>query len=415
MKRKNLYLILCFVLFMPRAFSQETALRAEQVLEAINSGAKYASTVILDNDFKSRCDYNLTEGEWYDYEIPWHTGQIIYALIESSRVTGEQSYLDVAKKSGDWWISLEIKDHPKLKGMLAAQHGDHAGEVIVFATVSDGTAGLFKLSETTTINKYAEVATRAGDWMFRNMYIEEKGLCYDNVDPESGEVLTTSSPFWPEKENIGLYEVARPNNEGSLFLDMYKFTGDEKYKKAFINLCESLVKLQGEEGLWMDFMPNFKEEGSYHPRFNLWYAESLIDGYELTKDKRYLDAALKCARVYAKAQDSKGTIYYKNYINGKEPNENSICGSATSFSAIVWMRLIEHQVGQEFLPNIEKTADWVYRNRFSDTHPDPNLRGAFLNTRVRNKKGKKWIVNRDVGTSFGLRFLAKYYDFHYGK
>ncbi|WP_372932468.1 glycoside hydrolase family 76 protein [Mariniphaga sediminis] len=415
MKRRSLYLILCFVFFMPRAFSQEAALSAEQVSEAINSGAKYASTVILDHEFKSRCDYNLTEGKWYDYEIPWHTGQIIYALIESSRVTGEPSYLDAAKKSGNFWISLEIKDHPKLKGMLAAKHGDHAGEAIVFATVSDGTAGLFKLSETTKMKKYAEVATRAGDWMFRNMYLEEEGLCYDNVDPESGEVLTTSSPFWPDREDIGLYEVARPNNEGSLFLDMYKFTGNETYKKAFINLCESLVKFQGEEGLWMDFMPNFKKEGSYHPRFNLWYAESLIDGYELTKDKRYLNAALKCARVYAKAQEKSGTIYYKNYIDGKEPNENSICGSATSFAAIIWIRLVEHQVGQEFLPHIERSADWVYRNRFSDDHPDPNLRGAFLNTRARNKKGKKWIVNRDVGTSFGLRFLAKYYDFHYGK
>ncbi|MFV0265625.1 MAG: hypothetical protein ACK5HT_00665, partial [Draconibacterium sp.] len=81
MKRRSLYLILCLVFFMPSAFSQEAALSAEQVSEAINSGAKYASTVILDHEFKSRCDYNLTEGKWYDYEIPWHTGQIIYALI----------------------------------------------------------------------------------------------------------------------------------------------------------------------------------------------------------------------------------------------------------------------------------------------------------------------------------------------
>ena len=103
-----------------------------------------------------------------------------------------------------------------------------------------------------------------------------------------------------------------------MFLDMYKYTGNEKYKKAFITLCESLVKTQGPEGLWMDFMPNFKEEGSYHPRFNLWYAESLIDGYELTGDKRYLEAAKKTADRYAKAQQGDGTIYYKNYITRKK-------------------------------------------------------------------------------------------------
>ena len=415
MNFKRLYLILCFAFFTPQAFSQEPILNAEQVIEAINSGAKYASNTILDKDYKSQCDYNLTEGKWYEYEIPWHTGQIIYGLIESSRITGNQSYLETAQKAGDWWISLEIKDHPKLKGMLAAQHGDHAGETIVFATVSDGTAGIFKLTEATINKKYAEVATQAGDWMLKNMYLEKEGLCYDNIDPKTGEVMTENSPFWPNKEEIGLYDVSRPNNEGSLFLDMYKFTGNESYKKAFINLCESLVKHQGEEGLWMDFMPNHKQEGSYHPRFNLWYAESLIDGFELTNDKRYLNAAVKCARVYASAQEKSGTIYYKNYINGKAPNMNSICGSSASFSAIIWIRLVEHGVGDEFLQNIERSAQWVFRNRFAEDHPDPNLRGAFLNTRARNKKGKKWIVNRDVGTSFGLRFMAKYYDYHYKK
>ncbi|MCF6357981.1 MAG: glycoside hydrolase family 76 protein, partial [Draconibacterium sp.] len=290
-----------------------------------------------------------------------------------------------------------------------------AGETIVFATVSDGTAGIFKLTEATKNKKYAEVATRAGDWMLKNMYIEKEGLFYDNVDPKTGEVMTENSPFWPDKEKITLYDVSRPNNEGSLFLDMYKFTGDKTYKKTFINLCESLVRFQGEEGLWMGFMPNHIQDGSYHPRFNLWYAESLIDGYELTKDKRYLNAAVKCARVFADAQEKSGTIYYKNYINGKAPNMNSICGSAASFAAILWIRLVEHGVGNEFLENIERSAQWVYRNRFAEDHPDPNLRGAFLNTRVRNKKGKKWIVNRDVGTSFGLRFMTKYYDFHFGK
>ena len=49
-------------------------------------------------------------------------------------------------------------------------------------------------------------------------------------------------------------------------------------------------------------------------------------------------------------------------------------------------------------------------NRFACNHPDENLRGAILNTRLRHRHGKLWLVNRDIGTSFGLRFLAKYSD-----
>lgn len=413
MKKIYLWSLILCCFGLQNGWAQEPSITEAQIIEALNSGAKYASNVILDEDNKSRCDYNLTEGKWYEYEIPWHTGQIIYGLLEANRITGEQAYLDKAVQAGDWWISMEIKDHPKLKGMLRAQHGDHAGDAIVFATVSDGSASIYMLSDKTGDRKYAEVATRAGKWMLDNMYIEEEGLCYDNVDPRTGEVMKTTSPFWPGKENMDLFDVSRPNNEGSLFLDMYRFTNKKEYKKAFINLCESLVKHQGPEGLWMEFMPNFDEEGSYHPRFNLWYAESLIDGYELTGDKRYLDAAVRCARVYAKAQDKYGSIYYKNYINGRERNRNSVCGSAVSFSGILWIRLIGHGVGDEFKENIEKSAYWVYKNRFADDHPDENLRGAFLNSRLRHRKNKLWLVNRDVGTSFGLRFMAKYHDYRY--
>ena len=407
--------ITAFLIFtLVNAFSQDAAELKKNVLEALNDGARYASTVLLDDEGKSKCDYNMTEGKWYPYEPPWHTGQVIYALTEAYKITGNNDYLKAAKRAGDWWVSLEIKDHPKLKGMLNAIHGDHAGDVIVFATVSDGTAGLFKLYDITGDKKYADVPTSAGDWMLNNMCDLEEGVCYDNVNPKTGEVLKANSPFWREKKNQTLYDVARPNNEGSLFLDMFKYTGNKKYKEAFIILCESLVENQGPEGLWMDFMPNHKIAGSFHPRFNLWYAESLLDGYELTGDKRYLMAAKKTALMYAKAQKKNGTIYYKNFING-EADRGSICGSSVAFSGILWIRLIEYGVGDEFVDRVELSREWLLKNRYSPSHPDPNLAGAFINTRVRNKKNKIWIVNRDVGTSFAIRFLASYYRYKFGE
>jgi len=399
--------------FLVCADQAEADLKSD-ILEAINSGADYAVSTLLDENGKSRCDYNLTEGKWYDYEPPWHTGQIIYALVESYRLTRDEKYLNAAKKAGDWWIGLEIKDHPKLKGMVSAVHGDHAGEVIVFATVSDGSAGLFRLYEVTGNEEYARVPTSAGAWMLENMWVPEQKVFYDNVDPVSGEVMKENSPFWPDKKEQKLFDVSRPNNEGSLFLDMYRYTGNETYKDIFIQLCESLVEKQGPEGLWMDFMPNDKATGSVHPRFNLWYAESLLEGYDLTKDKRYLEAARKTALKFTEFQQGDGTIFYQNFIDGRV-NRNSVCGSAVAFAGIIWMRLRDYGVGEEFSTNIEKSLHWLLKNRFADDHPDKNLGGATINTRMRHKKGKLWLVNRDIGTSFALRFLTTYYTGAFGR
>ena len=387
--------------------------KEKEILKALHETAGYVNDVLINEEGISRCDYNIPEGKWYDYEPPWHTGQAIYALLEAYRITGEEKYLETAKRAGNWWVSLEIKDHPKLKGMVKSAHGDHAGETIVFATMSDGSAGLYKLFDVTGDKRYGDVSTQAGDWMLRNMCLLEEGVCYDNVDPESGEVMKEYSPFWPDKENQELYDVARPNNEGSLFLDMYEYTGNEEYKAAFIVLCNSLVDFQGPEGLWMDFMPNDKESGSVHPRFNLWYAESLIYGYELTGDKRYLEAAKKTADTFAEFQDGAGTIYYQNFVDGSR-DRSSVCGSAVAFSGILWLRLREHGV-EGYDDDIELSLNWILKNRYAADHPDPNLAGAVINTRLRHKKGKLWITQRDVGTTFGVRFLASYYDYTYGE
>ena len=392
--------------------AQESAQKEQQVLQALNETATYITDVLINEEGYSRCDYNIPEGRWYDYEPPWHTGQAIYALTEAHRITGKKEYLESAVRAGDWWVGLEIRDHPKLEGMINSIHGDHAGQVIVFATMSDGSAGLYKLYETTGDKRYGDIPTQAGDWMLRNMCLLEEGVCYDNVDPETGEVMKENSPFWPDKEEQELYDVARPNNEGSLFLDMYKYTGDEAYKDAFIILCNSLVEKQGPEGLWMDFMPNHRETGSVHPRFNLWYAESLIDGYELTGDGRYLEAARKTAETFSKFQDGKGTIYYQNFVDGTR-DRSSVCGSAVAFSGILWLRLREHGI-EGFDDDIELSLDWILKNRYATDHPDPNLAGAVINTRLRHRKGKLWITQRDVGSTFGVRFLASYYDYTFG-
>jgi rhamnogalacturonyl hydrolase YesR len=404
-------IILLFIRFtFITAVDAQEVEKLENIKNKINAGSKYMADVLLDENGKSKCEYSIIDGVWADYEPAWHTGQLIYALSRAHDITNNASYLESAKKAANWWCHLQINDNPKLNGMLKAIHG--AGiNYIVFSTVSDGTAGMFHLCKKTGELKYAVIPTQAGKWMFENMYIPEKGLCYDMADTLTGEIQKSRSAFWPDKEKQDLNDVARPNNEGSLFLDMYKFSHEVRYKDAFINLSNSLVDKQGKEGLWMDFTPNDKRDHSIHPRFNLWYAESLLDAYDFTGDKKYLQAALKTAQMYKKMQQKDGTFFYTNFTDGTLPDKSSVSGSTVAFAGIIYLRLLKAGYGSEFEKDTEKCYDWLVRNNFPENHPDPNLRGAFIETKVRMNKGKAVVFNRDVGTIFAVRFLADYYDF----
>ncbi|MEL7117833.1 MAG: hypothetical protein AAFO07_00270 [Bacteroidota bacterium] len=405
-----LSVIFCWVLAIIPIYTQSLSkqdVHRNQILEAIKLAGQYARDIIMDDEGKSHCDYEMLSGQWFEYEPAWHTGQLIWGLLEAYKITGDTTFLHSAVQAGNWWIGLSISDHPKLEGYLGALHGGSVKDPLInFTTIADGTPGLFELSRVTQNPIYAEVASKAGDWAMINLYLPEYGLLYDLVDIQTGEIWVDKSPHFAPEKKLSIHDVARPNNEGFLFGDMYRFSEDKKYLDFFISLCNSLVEKQSENGFWMDYHPNNLEKEKIHPRFNLWNAESLLVGYQITKDQRYLDSALKTARAVQKWQRRDGRIYYRNRPDGTY-DSNSICGSAVAFAGILWLEF--QQLGyDEFDKSIERSLAFVLNNQFPADHPDPNLRGAFLETWSKTHEGEARIFVRDIATSFGLRFLSKY-------
>ena len=139
-----------------------------------------------------------------------------------------------------------------------------------------------------------------------------------------------------------------------------------------------------------------------------------MEGYDLSGDKKYLDAALKVAKFYTKFQQKNGAFYYRNYLDGSA-NKYSISGSTTAFAGILWLRLLKYGVGDEFKKNIDKSLQWVLKNRYSKDHLDKNLAGGFIEIRSKIKKGTLIIYNRDIATFFCVRFLADYYEFNFAE
>jgi rhamnogalacturonyl hydrolase YesR len=381
----------------------------KKIEKSLTMGIEHATKICIDDEGKAKGDYELVSGEWTEYEPAWHTGQLIKGLLDAYEVTKSEKALQHAKKAGDWWVTLQFpKGHP-LEGYMNAVHGDKVGNLINTTTIADGTPGLFQLSRTTGDNKYADVATSAGKWILDNLYVKEHKLSYNIVDPDTGEIWKDKSPHEQHQDDpITIKQVARPNAEGYLWKDMYVHTGEERYKEAYLEICDGLLEKQSDNGFWMDFEPNDPKTGKIHARFNTWNAEALLEAYDLTNDKKYLEGALKTGRGLASIQDKNGIIYYTSYTDGSA-DKKSPCGSGTSFAGILWLRL--YQLGQdEFKNNINDVLDFTLKNQFSEKHTDQNLAGGYFEMRLKPKKGKVKMIYRDIATAFGLRFLSEIYQ-----
>jgi hypothetical protein len=385
---------------------------------ALRDVGRHVATVLVTPSGKGRADYDLMTGRWLEYEPHWHTGQQIWGLLHAHRITGERAFLRSAVRAGRWWISTEFQAPHPLAGLVNAYHGDHIGPLINFTTISDGTPGLFALSRATGDPRHAATATRSGKWLWANARVPEgtpggEGLFFNFIDPATARIVTAFSPTHPGVAAPTITQIARPNIEGFLFKDMCLHTGEQVWCDRFVAQARAALARQNADGLWMDFEPNNPATGDVHPRFNVWNAEALLEAHALTGDRAFLEGAARTARFMARVQRPDGAIYY-NLKNDGTFRRDSITGSATAFSGILWLRLKDHGY-REFQPNIDRSLAWVLTNRFPLDHPDPNLRGAVLETRVRVVDGKTRIAMRDIASAFSLRFLAMAHDDFSGK
>ena len=394
--------------------------RDTAVQEAISGLADYAAATLMTEDGRGRADYDIVAARWHSYEDHWHTGQLVLALLEAGAVLDRHDLVATARRGGDWWVSTEYPAGHPLAGLVAAAHGDRLGDLINFTTIADGTPGLFALTRATGEPRYADTATRSGRWLWAHTRVPDgtpggAGLFYNIIDPGSGDVwrdwdVHTQGPHRDPAEAARapapVTRVARPNIEGFLFHDMCRHTGEALWCDRFIAQADALLARQHDSGLWLEFEPNEADGSQIHPRFNIWNAEALLQAYEVSRDRKYLEGAARTARWAQTVMQKDGTLFYRTSIDGMS-NRAEVTGSAVAFNGLLMLRLRDYGYS-EFAPTIEIFADWLLANRYAADHPDRNLAGAVIDTRLKLSGGGIALLNRDVGSTFGLRFLSLY-------
>jgi rhamnogalacturonyl hydrolase YesR len=401
------------------------------VLKSIDAAATSATRTQYPSG-QAKCDYHLLHSEFYDYEQIWHTGQLCGGLLAYGRLQEDEAYIALARTAGDWWVSQAISAGPAA-GIVASVdtreggHGcitDACGPTEDLTDVSDGSKPLFELTQYTNDTRYADAASNSALWQLENMQVPGiPGLFFNVVNMSTGKPLQNSS-------TTTLDDVSRSNIEGSLFRDACFHLKATGRKEAGLKLCSAFLQqadysIQRQDpvtGLWMMWTPNDASTNRFHPRFNVWYALSLLEAADLVstdviRKAKYVHGALLTARTMGKAQQSSGTIYYWNVIDDKTgssvPIRNAACGSSVALSLKLWLRLyFDFGYESEFSEHIVRATLWLLANQYDKHHADPNLAGAYFELGFR--KLARWdsmheldVVQRDLATNIGLQALVE--------
>lgn len=368
----------------------------------------------------AKCDYHLLRGQWYDYERLWHTGQTIRALVAASDVLNDSSLIATAVEAGRWWKSQQIQAPSSLAGLMNSTDvlpsfvgciTDACNGTQDLGDVSDSAYGIFALTAATGDGSFADAAAASALWQLQHMGVSGRPGLYWNILNKSAN---------PPAPLTDIPQPFRTQIEGSLFLQAFKHTGDKRLLAGFVAQATATVAYQDENGLWMLWTPNDNSTGYMHLRYNLWYAHSLVDAYELTHNKTYLAAAARTAVFYASTvQRSDGTMYYKSNVDGSAI-ENDICGSAVGFLLHLVLRLMQAPTVvarpaalARLRLAVTRSVSWLLSNQYPAGHADPSLAGAILELDFRHKATylgphSRAVIHRDLGTSFALPALGAY-------
>jgi hypothetical protein len=281
-------------------------------------------------------------------------------------------------------------------GLLAA-YEDHVDKICTSATF-ESIDGLFLLFEATGKEIYRDCALDALTWMANNAWAPEQKLFYDLYDPKTKKFLF----------NI-IASQTRPLLDDGVFLTAWKLSGNELFKNIAVDIAESLLKDEEPAGNWIKYGPCMKERGFIHPRHAYWWGMPLIDVYKATGDERFRECFFRSVEWYKKAMRQDGGIFRATFTDfNTESFGHAASGSACA--CIVFMKYYKHTKDSSILEYIERGLKFCMNMQFTNPQ-DPNLKGAILE-KILPPNGTDDLPYhvRDLGSIFFIQAAAEYLE-----
>lgn len=338
-----------------------------------------------------RNEYDTRTGVWYLNGPVWHTGQSIRAVLIAWRRTGDPALLKAALAMGEYIARNVVSDPDDPDyGLLLAYEGDNV--TVNNQTVLETLPGLLDLADATDDESWLDLARRAADVVLRG-FLPDEGLVVDHY--HVAERRFFHDPDNPLPGRIMLDDAA--------LVMLTERTGDARYGDAFLAMAERGLREEDPPGTWIVFPPWHRDTGRQHIRCSWWWGRPMLTAYDLTGDRRFLDAAVRAGTWYLDNQNLDGGFYYATLRDGRH-GSFALATSGAAVAAILWADLHARTNDPVYLEAIGRSLRFLAAAQFSDEADDPNVRGALWETlNVPDGTTRPGFRVRDIASIFAVR------------
>ena len=230
---------------------------------------------------------NLSEkGSYWSGQIGiLSDGGLVLFLIWLYEKTGNEEYLKTADDTGRYIASKAEETDGGVRWQCMDSVAFGLGKNGYFPGFFYGTAGtgyiLAKLYEQTRNDEYLRLAVKASEYLIK---------IADTSSDNKAALIRYNDPYVPRMHYLGVCQG--PIGTSRLFYELYKITDDKKYYEWILKLTEGVLYAGA---------PKIHSKGYWHTYCYCCGAagmtEHFAEIYELTGDKKYLEAAKDSADV----------------------------------------------------------------------------------------------------------------------
>ena len=330
----------------PEVFMQNYDYSGKDREEALSKAIRWLLKAQQVNADGGMGSYHLIN-KWSS-SYPETTGYIIPSLINFGKKYDHPGTVDAAIRAADFLLRI----HKPSGGWQGGRVNENKPE-IVFNT-GQIIRGMIAVYEQTGQNKYLDAGIKAGNWLTEIQH------------PEG---------YWKTYALMNLPRVYDTFVDAPL-LDLYRITGDERFKKAAVKNIDWVIDEKMIENGWFNDCDNTVKRNEKPILHTIAYTlDGLIDSGLALEDEKYIHAAELGALFL------RDTFSADGFLNGRfdrnwKGSEYMICTGCAQM-AITWLKLFRITEDENYLTAGEKMIDLLIYIQTRKIKEDDNTLGAI--------------------------------------